>query len=101
MDRGYQPMTITLTPETEARLRQRAAGEGQDFDRVADTLLQIALDWEEQDRAVTVEVLQRSLAASDAGRVRPFTQFAEEMRAKYDLPTHLSDQELGTEVITR
>ena len=92
-------MTITLTPATEARLREKAAREGQDFDRVADTLLQIALDWEEQEQAETVEVLRRSLAANDAGRVRPFTEFAGEMRAKYGLPTQLSDEELGAEVI--
>lgn len=94
-------MTITLTPTMETRLREKAEREGQDFDQVADTLLQIALDWKEQEQADTIEVLQRSLAASDTGRVRPFSEFAEDMQKKYQLPTHLSDEEVGAEIVAQ
>jgi hypothetical protein len=39
-------MTITLTPETEARLREKAAREGQEPDAVAEALLAEALGHE-------------------------------------------------------
>lgn len=93
-------MTITLTPRTEARLRERAERAGQTVDTVADALLESILDWETQDLAETVEGLRRGFAASDAGRVRPLAQFADEMRTKYALPNHLTDNEIGMEVIT-
>lgn len=39
-------MTITLTPQTEMRLREKAQQDGQEVDKVADTLLMAALEWE-------------------------------------------------------
>ncbi len=92
-------MTLTLTPETETRLREKAVREGQDVNAGADALLRAALEWDAQERAETLEGLRRGIAASDAGRARPLSAFAGEMRARYPLPTHLSDDELGAEVV--
>ena len=89
-------MTITLTPETEALLRQKAESEGTDLNTIADALLKEALQWEAQEQAETLEGIRRGLEASEAGRERPLSEFAAEMRTKYNLPTHLSDEELGT-----
>ena len=90
-------MTITLTPETETLLRERAQQEGGDMASTADRMLRAVLHWDARDRAETLEGIRLGLEDSDAGRVRPFTEFAAEMRAKYALPTHLTDAELKAE----
>ena len=82
---------MTLTPQTEAKLLAWAEYEGQDADIVADVLLADALA---RVQAEEVEAIRIGLEACDAGRVRPFSEFAAEMRAKYNLPTHLSDEEI-------
>ena len=48
-----------------------------------------------QEQAEAAESLHRSIADSDAGRVRLFSEVAAEWRAKYNLPTDLSDEELS------
>jgi len=87
-------MTITLRPETEARLLERAAREGADVNATADALVVAGLEWEARDKAESAESLRRALAESDAGKVRLFSEVAAEWRARYNLPTHLSDEEL-------
>ncbi len=92
-------MTITLRPETEARLLERAEREGAeregaDVNAIADALVVAGLEWESWEQAEATESLRRALAESDAGKVRLFSEVAAEWRAKYDLPTHLSDEEL-------
>jgi hypothetical protein len=89
-------MTITLTAETEALLRRKVEREGGDLNAIADALLAEVLRWEAQEAAETLEGIQRGLEASDTGRVQPFAAFAERMRTRYSLPTHLSDEELMT-----
>jgi predicted transcriptional regulator len=84
-------MTLTLTPQTEANLLAWAEYEGQEADIVADVLLADALA---RARAAEVEAIRVGMEACDAGRVRPYSEFAAEMRAKYNLPTHLSDEEV-------
>ena len=53
-------MTITLAPENEAHLRQRAARDGKDVDAVANALLATVLADETDDR----ETVHRALLAS-------------------------------------
>lgn len=48
----------------------------------------------EAERAKETHAIRMGLEASDAGRVRPLAEFAAEMRAKYNLPVHLSDEEI-------
>jgi hypothetical protein len=88
-------MTITLTPQTEAMLIEKPHRDGIDANRVADALLSAVLQWEIQEETETTEGIRRGLDASDAGRVREFTDFASHMRLKYALPVHLSDSEIG------
>jgi predicted transcriptional regulator len=75
-------MTITISSELEARLRDRARQEGQDPDTVAEVLLSAALDWEAQERREAIAGIQRGLEAGAAGRVRPASEVFAEMRAK-------------------
>ena len=78
-------MSITINPHTEAKLRERAVREGQDIDTLADTLLNMALEWEAQDRIEAVEGIRQGLQAFDEGRYRSFQEFAAEQRARFQL----------------
>jgi hypothetical protein len=79
-------MTIMLTPETEARLREKAEREGQDIHAVADALIAAALEWEAQERAEAVEGIRRGDQAAAAGHERPLAAFLAEQRAKHGFP---------------
>ena len=76
-------MPIMLTPETEARLREKAIRDGQDVDTVAEAMLKYALEWEAQERDELIEAVRQSDQASAEGRERPFSEFVAEQRAKH------------------
>ena len=63
-------ITIDLAPEVLARLRDKAAREGEDSEAVAARLLAEALEWEAQDQGEAIEGIQRGLADFEAGRFR-------------------------------
>lgn len=46
-------MSITLKPETEARLRERAGPEEADLSALVDALVMARLDWEAQEEALS------------------------------------------------
>jgi hypothetical protein len=79
-------MTITLTPETETRLRERAERAGQDINTVADALIAAALEWEAQDRAEAIEGIERGDQAAAEGRERPLAAFFAQQRVRYSFP---------------
>lgn len=68
-------MTVTLKPETEARLRERAQRSGVDMDTLADTLLHDVLsddpdDLTEEEIAEIRAGIRRGMEAFAAGRAR-------------------------------
>ncbi|MBD1808623.1 hypothetical protein H6F98_24675 [Microcoleus sp. FACHB-SPT15] len=73
-------IVISLSPEVEARLREKAARQGQDVSLVAAELLSSILEWEAQDSEEAIEVIQHGLDDFEAGRFRSFHKFAEEQR---------------------
>lgn len=77
---------ISLPPEVEAQLREKAARQGQDVSLVAAELLSRILEWELQDFEEAIKGIQRGLDDFAAGRSRSFEEFAEEQRHKYNLP---------------
>jgi predicted transcriptional regulator len=79
---------VTLSPELEALLHDRAARRGQDVSLVASELLASVLGWEEQDSEETVKGIQQGLDDFEAGRFRSFQDFAQEQHHKYDLPAN-------------
>jgi predicted transcriptional regulator len=79
-------IVITLSPELETLLLNRAARQGQEVNLVASELLAGVLEWQEQDSAEAIEGIQRGLDDFEAGRFRNFQEFAEEQRLKYSLP---------------
>jgi predicted transcriptional regulator len=80
-------IVITLSPELETLLLDRAARQGQEVNLVASELLADVLEWQEQDSAEAIEGIQRGLDDFEVGRFRNFQEFAEEQRLKYNLPT--------------
>jgi predicted transcriptional regulator len=79
-------IVVNLSPELEARLRDKAAQQGQDVSLVASELLAEILVWEAQDSEKAIEGIQRGLNDFEAGQFRSFQAFAEEQRRKYNLP---------------
>jgi predicted transcriptional regulator len=80
-------IVITLSPELETLLLDRAARQGQEVNLVASELLADVLEWQEQDSAEAIEGIQQGLDDFEIGRFRNFQEFAEEQRLKYNLPT--------------
>ncbi|URD50835.1 hypothetical protein [Chroococcidiopsis sp. CCNUC1] len=82
-------IVISLSPEVEAQLREKAAQQGQDVSIVAAELITDILKWELQDSEEAIAGIQRGLDDFEAGRSRAFQEFAEEQRLKYNLSTDL------------
>ena len=76
---------ISLSPEIEAQLREKAIQQGQDVSLVAAQLLSQILEWELQDSTEAVRGIQHGLDDFAAGRSRSFEEFAEEQRRKHNL----------------
>jgi predicted transcriptional regulator len=78
-------IVVTLSPELEALLLEKATRRGQDMSLVASELLANVLKWEEQDSEEAIKDIQRGLDDFEAGQFRSFHDFAEEQRSKYNL----------------
>ena len=76
-------IVVTLNPELEVLLRNKAARQGQDVCLVASELLARVLEWEEQDSEEAIKDIQQGLDDFEAGRFRFFPEFADEQRRKY------------------
>ncbi len=79
-------IVISLSPEIEAQLREKAIQQGQDVSLVAAELLSRILEWELQDSTEAIAGVQSGLDDFAAGRSRSFEEFAEEQGHKYNLP---------------
>lgn len=78
-------IVISLSPELEAQLREKAARQGQDISLTAAEMLADALAWEAQDSEQAIEGIKQGLDDFDAGRFRSFDDFAAEQRSKFNL----------------
>lgn len=63
-------MTLTIHPETEAKLVEKARRDGTNVNDLADALLSAALDGEDEERADAISGIQRGLESAASGRVR-------------------------------
>ena len=81
-------IVVTLSPELETLLCDRAARQGQDVSLMASELLASVLAWEEQDSEAAIRGIQQGLNDFKGDRFRSFEDFAEEKRRKYDLPAN-------------
>lgn len=80
-------IVVTLSPELEALLRDKAAQQGQDVSLVASELLANILEWEEQDSMEAIQGIQKGLDDFEAGRFRSLQEFTEEQRHQHNLST--------------
>ena len=80
-------IVVTLSPELEVLLRDRAMEQGQDINLVASELLASVLEWEDRDSVATIASIQQGLDDFEVGQFRSFQDFAQEQRHKYDLPS--------------
>ncbi|MEX0271987.1 hypothetical protein AB3R30_22945 [Leptolyngbyaceae cyanobacterium UHCC 1019] len=78
-------IVVTLSPELEAILRDKAAQQGQDVSLVASELLANVLEWEEQDSAAAIQGIQKGLDDFETGRFRSFHEFTKEQSRKHNL----------------
>ncbi|MBN3898011.1 MAG: hypothetical protein HWQ41_22900 [Nostoc sp. NOS(2021)] len=78
-------IVISLSPELEAQLCEKAAQQGQDVSIVVAELLTRILEWELQDLEKAVAGIQRGLDDFEVGRSRSFEEFAKDQRRKYNL----------------
>ncbi len=81
-------IVVSLSPELEARLREKAAQQGQDVSLVAAQLLETFLEWEEQDSEAAIKGIQKGLEDFETGRFRSFSDFADDQRRKYNLSSN-------------
>ena len=68
-------MTITLAPQTEAKLKEMATREGRDENTLADALLAEVLEAANRDHLETLEGVERGRQAYAEGRSRPFSEY--------------------------
>jgi predicted transcriptional regulator len=69
-------IVVSLSPELEALLREKAARQGQEISLTAAEILANALAWEIQDSEEAIEGIQQGLDDFEAGRFRSFDDFA-------------------------
>ena len=79
-------MTITLRPSTEALLLEKARQDGQDLDTLVDRLLADSLEPQKQENEEIAAAVGNAMAAVEAGREKPLTQYLAEQRIKRGLP---------------
>jgi len=89
-------MSITLTPETESRLREQAERIGKDADSLADAIIATGLshdlfaddpdDLSDEDMIEIRAGIQRGLEASAKGRVKTLAQAVAEARQRHGFP---------------
>ena len=82
-------IVISLSPEMEERLQEKAVQQGQDINQIATQLLADVLAWELEDSQEAIAGIQSGLEDFEAGRFRSFDDFAQEQRQKYNLPVNL------------
>ena len=81
-------IAISLSPEIEALLREKASREGQDISLVAAQLLPRILEREARDSEEAIEGIHEGLNDFELGRFRSFDEFAKSQRTKYSFPTN-------------
>src|ERR1041384_5646801 len=93
-------MTITLKPETEAKLREKAEREGQDANELADALLAAALEWAAREYQEIVTAIQEGMDAAAEGREKHLEQYIAEQTAKRGLPESWPSRTSVTEIVS-
>jgi len=76
-------MTITLEPETEARIRDIAWREGQGVETMTNLLLMEAFAQLERENAGDIAPIHEAMEDVEAGLERPYEEYMAERRQRY------------------
>jgi predicted transcriptional regulator len=76
---------ISLSPEIQEQLQQKAISQGRDINLVANDLLSRAMQLDDLELQESIVAIQEGFDDFDAGHSQSFNSFAEEQRSKYDL----------------
>lgn len=68
-------MSITLTPETEAMLYERAEQTGEDPNALAEVMLRQRLEWDRKDYEGAVAGIHAGMADHERGRTLTLDEF--------------------------
>ncbi len=90
-------MTVTLDPEMETMLREKARREGQEPQSVAKILLANSLEADAQEYRETVKAIRVAL---NSGPGKPIEQYIAEQRAKHGYPDDWPRRDAVEEVST-
>ncbi len=80
-------LSVSLSPDIEAKLYAKAKQQGQDINTLAAELLTQLIEWEQQDTEEAIAGIQQGLDEFAAGRSRSFQEFVNEQQQKYNLST--------------
>ncbi len=72
-------MTITLAPQTEAKLKEMASREGREVNALADDLLAAVVEAADRDHLEMLEGIERGRQAYAEGRSRPFSEYVSDV----------------------
>ncbi|MEG4839283.1 hypothetical protein [Microcoleus sp. B9-D4] len=78
-------LTLTLPPQIEALLRQRAESTGQDITSVTLAVIAFGLSLDESDFFEALEGIQRGLDDFDRGHFSTLEEFVDRQNQKYGL----------------
>ena len=78
-------MTLTLSPELERKVLEKAALREVDPNTIVEDLIREVFELEETDAADMDAGIERGFAAFEAGRYRPFSEFVADQKRKYGL----------------
>ena len=72
-------MTITIAPQTEAKLKEMASREGREVNALADDLLAAVVEAADRDHLETLAGIERGRHAYAEGRSRPFSEYVSDV----------------------
>jgi hypothetical protein len=78
-------ITLSLSPNLEAKLQDKATKQGKKIDQIATELLTRLLEQEAEDIQAAIIGIQQGLTDFELGDYRDFDNFAEEQCQKYNL----------------
>jgi predicted transcriptional regulator len=80
---------ISLSPEIESQLQEKAISQGRDISLVANDYLSRAMELDDLELQESIKAIQEGFDDFEAGRSQSFQSFVEEQRSKHGLSINL------------
>jgi predicted transcriptional regulator len=82
-------ISISLSPEIESQLQEKAISQGRDISLVANDYLSRAMELDDLELQESIKAIQEGFDDFEAGRSQSFQSFVEEQRSKHGLSINL------------